>query len=118
MLIVLVIVTVINTLVAASFSLAAVFFPALIVRDGEGSHTARVFALYGAVRSVLLLLVVLWAAFRADGPALIWLGMLAGIIQLADAAIGTQTRDKLKIWVPLVLGAAQMLAVGLAYTFG
>ena len=117
MLIILIFITVISALVATGFSLAALFFPGLIVRDGDATPTARVFALYGLARSVALLLVVLWAAFRADATALIWLGTLAGIILLADAAVGTQTGDKLKIWAPLGLGLAQLLVVVLAMWF-
>jgi hypothetical protein len=114
----LIVVTLLNVVVATGFSLAGVFFPGFIVRDGEGSQTAKVFALYGVARSVPLLLVVLWAAFRADGMALIWLGLLAGIIQLADAAVGLQTGDKLKVWGPLGLGVAQLIVVLLAFWFG
>lgn len=114
----LIIVTLLNVIVATGFSLAGVFFPGFVVRDGEGSHTARVFALYAVARSVPLLLVVMWAAFRADSAALIWLGLLAGIIQLADAAVGTQTGDKMKIWGPLTLGIAQLVIVLLAFWFG
>lgn len=118
MLALLIVVTAINALVATGFSLAGVFFPGFIVKDGEGSHTVRVFALYGLARSAALLAVVLWAAFRIDGTAMIWLGLLAGIIQLADAGIGIQTGDKLKIWGPLGLGGVQLLVVLLAFLFG
>ncbi|MDB5589373.1 MAG: hypothetical protein JWP26_4343 [Devosia sp.] len=118
MLALLIVVTLINVLVATGFSLAGVFFPVFIVRGGEGSHTAKVFALYGVARSTPLLLVVLWAAFRADGTALIWLGLLAGVIQLADAAVGLQTGDKVKVWGPLGLGAVQLVVVLLAFWFG
>jgi hypothetical protein len=114
----LIVVTLLNVVVATGFSLAGVFFPGFIVRDGEGSQTAKVFAFYGVARSVPLLLVVLWAAFRADGTALIWLGLLAGIIQLADAAVGLQTGDKLKVWGPLGLGVIQLIVVLLAFWFG
>jgi hypothetical protein len=113
----LIVVTLLNVIVAAGFSLAGVFFPGFIVRDGEGSHTAKVFALYGVARSVPLLLVVLWAAFRADATALIWLGLLAGIIQLADAAVGTMTGDRIKVFGPLGLGIAQLVVALLAFWF-
>lgn len=118
MLAVLIIVTIINTLIATAFSLAGVLFPGFIVKDGEGSHTANVFALYGIARSIPLLLVIGWAAFRADTTALLWLGTLTGVIQLADAAVGTRTGDTLKIWGPLALGAVQLLVVLLAFWFG
>jgi hypothetical protein len=118
LLILLISITVVNALVATGFALAGAIHPPLIVKDGEASHTARIFAFYGLARSLPLLLVVLWAAFRADMPALIWLGALAGVIQLADAAVGTQIGDRVKIWGPLGLGIAQLVVVLLAYWFG
>jgi hypothetical protein len=117
MLIVLIFVTLINALISAGLALAGLFFPGFIVRDGEGSHTAKVFALYGIARSIPLLLVVFWAAFRADGTALIWLGTLAGIIQLADAAIGLQNGNRLTLWGPLGLAIVQLMVVGLTMWF-
>lgn len=111
-------VTLLNVVVATGFSIAGVFFPGFIVRGGEGSRTAKVFALYGLARSLPLLLVVLWAAFRADETALIWLGTLAAIIQFADAAVGTRTGDQIKVWGPLGLGTAQLVVVLLAFWFG
>ncbi|MCS6761321.1 MAG: hypothetical protein MO846_04510 [Candidatus Devosia symbiotica] len=74
MLIVLIIVILINALVIAGYSLAGLFFPGVIVRDGEGSPITRVFALNGLARFLALLLVMFWAAFLADSTALIWLG--------------------------------------------
>ncbi|MEO5805916.1 hypothetical protein [Devosia sp.] len=118
LMVLLMIVTVINVVVAAGFSLAGVFFPGFIVKDGEDSHTARVFALYGVARSVPLLVVVLWAVFKGSMPGLIWLGALAEIIQLVDAAVGTQTGDKIKIYGSLGLGIAQLAIVVLAVWFG
>jgi hypothetical protein len=117
MLALLIAVTVFNALVATGFSLAGVLFPGFVVKDGEVSHTARIFALYSVARAVPLLLLVLWAAFRADAIALLWLGTLSGIIQLADAAVGAQMRDMLKIWGALVLGVLQLSVALLAYWF-
>ncbi|KKB85270.1 hypothetical protein VW29_06875 [Devosia limi DSM 17137] len=110
----LVVVTAINVLVATGFSLAGIFLPGLIVRGGEGSHTARVFALYGLARSLPLLLVAAWAILTTSLPGLLWVGTLAGVSLLADAAVGTQTGDRLKVWGPLGLGALQIIAVLLA----
>lgn len=117
MLALLIIVTVISAAIGTGFSVAGPFFPGFIVRDGEGSHTARVFAYYGAARSVALLLIILWAAFRADATALIWLGALSGIIQLIDAAVGTQTGNQHAIWGPLGVGTVQLVVVLLAVWF-
>lgn len=112
------VVTIINVLVANGFALAGVFFPGFIVRGGEGSRTARVFALYSLARTVPLLLSVIWAVTTMNATGLLWLGALAGVIQLADAAVGTRTGDPLKIWGPLGLGLVQLLAVLLAYWWG
>lgn len=117
MLAVLIVVTALCALVSAGFSLAALFFPGFIVRDGEGTNTTRVFALYGIARSVPILLVVIWAAFRADPAAMIWLGTLSGVVQLADAAVGTQTGKQYAIWGPLSLGVIQLAVVILALLF-
>jgi hypothetical protein len=117
MLALLIIVTVISAAIGTGFSVAGIFFPGFIVKDGEGSHTVRVFAYYGAARSVALLLVILWVAFRADATALIWLGTLSGIIQLFDAAIGTQTGNRHAIWGPLGVGSVQLAVVVLTMWF-
>jgi hypothetical protein len=118
MLALLIVVTVASSLISAGFCLAGYFFPGFIVREAEGTHTARVFALYAVARSVPLLLVILWAAFRADATALIWLGGLLGIIQLTDAAVGTQTGKQHAIWGPLGVGVVQLTVVLLALLFG
>lgn len=112
------IVTIINVLVATAFAVAGVFFPGFIVRGGESSRTARVFALYSLARTVPLLVSVIWAVTTMNATGLLWLGALAGVIQLADAAVGTRTGDPLKIWGPLALGLVQLLAVLLAYWWG
>lgn len=111
LMVLLIIVTLLNVVVATGFSVAGVFFPRFIVRGGERSDTARVFALYGVARSVPLLLVALWAAFQASVPGLLWLGALAGVIQLADAAVGTLTGDRTRVFGPLVLGIVQGIVV-------
>lgn len=117
MLALLIIVTVISAAIGTGFSVAGIFFPGFIVKDGEGSHTVRIFAYYGAARSLALLLLVLWAAFRADATALIWLGALSGITQLIDAAIGTQTGKQHAVWGPLGVGAVQLIVVVFAMWF-
>jgi hypothetical protein len=114
MLALLIVVTVVSSLIGTGFSVAGVFMPGFIIRDAEGTHTARVFALYAVARSVPLLLLILWAAFRADAVALIWLGTLSGVIQFVDAAVGTQTGKQHAIWGPLGIGAVQLLVVLLA----
>lgn len=114
MLAVLIVVTVLGSVIGTAISTAGVFFPGFIVRDGQASQTARVFALYAIARSVPLLAVILWAAFRADATALLWLGTLAGLIQLADAAVGLQAGKTSAIWGPLGVGVVQLSVVALA----
>ena len=118
MLATLIIVTIAASLLGTGITAAGVFFPAFIVKDGEKTHTARVFGLYALARSVPLLLVILWAAFQANGIVLIWLGALSGLIQLADAAVGTQTGKPIAIWGPLVVSIVQLATVLLAILFG
>ena len=76
------------------------------------------FALYALARSVPLLLLIHWAAFRADAAALIWLGGLLGVIQLTDAAVGLQAGKPSAIWGPLGAGVVQLTVVLLAVLFG
>jgi len=118
MLATLIVVSVAAALIGTGFTLAGVFFPGFIVKDGEPTHTARVFALYALARSVALLLATLWAAFQASGMALIWLGAVSGLVQLADAAVGTQTGKQMAIWGPLVVSIVQLTTVLLALLFG
>jgi hypothetical protein len=118
MLAMLVVVTVAASLIGTGLTVAGVFFPSFIVRDAENTRAVRVFALYAVARSVPLLLVILWAAFRADPSALIWLGALSGAIQLSDAAVGTQTGKQIAIWGPLGVSVVQLATVLLAVLFG
>ena len=117
MLALLIVVTAISAAIGTGFSVAGIFFPGFIVKDGEGSHTARIFAYYGAARSVALLLVILWAGFRADATALIWLGTLSGVVQLIDAAIGLQAGKQMAVWGPLSVGIVQLIVVVLTMWF-
>lgn len=117
MLALLIIVTTVSAAIGTGFSVAGVFFPGFIVRDADGTRTARVIALYAVARSVPLLLLILWAAFRADPTTLIWLGTLSGIIQLADAAVGTQTGKQHAIWGPLGVGIVQLTVALFAFWF-
>lgn len=118
MLAVLIVVTIASSLISTGFCLAGVLLPGFIVKDAESSHTARVFALYAIARSIPLLLVILWAAFRADATALIWLGALAGFIQIVDALVGTQTQKPHAMWGPLGVGVVQLAVVLLAVLVG
>lgn len=117
MLALLIIVTTVSAAIGTGFSVAGIFFPGFIVKNGEGTPTVRIFAYYGAARSAALLLLILLAAFRADATALIWLGALSGIIQLVDAAIGTQTGNRHAVWGPLSVGIIQLVVVMLTMWF-
>ena len=112
------IVTVINVVVMTGFALVGVFFPGWVVKGGEASRTARIMALYSLARTVPLLALVAWAVITMNNTGLLWLSVLAGVIQLADAGVGTRTGDQLKVWGPLGLGLVQLVAVLLAYWWG
>jgi hypothetical protein len=96
------IVTAINVLVATGFSIAGV----VTARDA-----AQVFAMYAAARAVPLAAFALAAIYKRSVPALVLLGLLAGVIQLADAAVGLVQHDAGKTVGPLVLGVLQMYAL-------
>jgi hypothetical protein len=96
------IVTAIDVLVATGFSVAGV----VTARDG-----AQVFAMYAAARAIPLAAFALAAIYKRSASALLILGLLAGVIQLADAAVGLVQHDAGKTIGPFVLFVLQMYAL-------
>jgi hypothetical protein len=106
------IVTAINVLVAAGFSIAGVVATARILPAGDAPTDASfVFALYAAARALPLAGFVLGAIYKRASSSLLVLGALAGTAQLLDAGIGVMQRDPGKSGGPLVIAMLQMLAV-------
>jgi len=100
--------TAINVLVSCGFSFTGVWAPrAVLPVSAVVTEAARIFALYAAVRAAALAVVCLVVIARRNVGALLVLGMLAGLIQLLDCAVGVVQHDPGKIAGPLVIAAAQ-----------
>jgi hypothetical protein len=105
-------VTAINVLVAAGFSLAGLFCPQAILPQGVTiTQAASIFAMYAAARTLPLALVTLFVVWKQFPTALITLGILAGAIQLIDAAVGIYQHDAGKTVGPFVIALVQFYAV-------
>jgi nitrate reductase gamma subunit len=101
-------VTAINVLVAAGFSIAGLISPHAVLPPGDApTEASSLFALYAAARAVPLALITLAAIYRRATSALLILGTLAGVIQLLDAAIGLLQHDAGKFAGPLLIAVVQ-----------
>ncbi len=106
------IVTLVNVLVATGFSMAGLVAPKAILPAGYlPTNASYVFSLYAADRAVGLACVTAWVAWSRSTVGLTILGVLAGIIQLCDAAIGLVQSDPGKTVGPLVIALVQLVAV-------
>src|SRR5712671_5170515 len=104
--------TAMNVLVASGFSIAGLIKPELVLPTGAApTDASAIFAMYAAARTVPLALMTLVAIYRGSAPALLVLGLLAGIIQFVDAAVGLHQHDIGKTVGPLVLAILQAYAV-------
>ena len=105
------IVTLLNVLTASGFAIVGLVNPKLMLPAADApTQASLLFALYAAARSLPLALIVMAAVYRRSAPALIVLGVLAGMIQLADAGVGIVQGDPGKIFGPLILAALQSYA--------
>jgi hypothetical protein len=105
-------ITALNVLVASGFSIAGLFKPELVFPAGSvQTEASLIFAMYAAARTLPLALVALAAIYQRSRSGLKVLGLLAGLIQFSDAAVGLYQHDIGKIIGPLVLGALQMYAI-------
>jgi hypothetical protein len=104
--------TALNVVVASGFSIAGLVKPELILPAGATpTDGSAVFAMYAAARTIPLALLTLVAIYKGSAPALFLLGLLAGIVQLADAAVGLLQHDIGKTVGPLFLAILQMYAI-------
>jgi hypothetical protein len=109
-------VTVINVLVATSFSIAAIVRPQYLVPAGSVTTQASlILAMYAAARTIPLALFALGAIYKQATTALLILGALAGTVQLLDAGIGLFEHDLGKCAGPLFIAALQFFAVYLLH---
>jgi hypothetical protein len=105
-------ITALNVLVASGFSVAGLFRPEYVLPAGSvQTQASLIFAMYAAARTLPLALLALAAIYQRSPASLKVLGLLAGFIQFADAAVGLYQHDIGKTIGPLVLGALQMYAV-------
>jgi len=105
-------VTAINVLVAAGFSIAGLISPQAVLPTGAvPTEASSLFAMYAAARAIPLALITLAAIYRRATQALLILGTLAGVIQLLDAAIGLLQHDAGKFAGPLLIAIVQFSAL-------
>jgi hypothetical protein len=105
-------VTALNVLIAGGFAIAGLISPKSILPAGAlPTEASLIFALYAAARTIPLALMTLAAIYKRSASALIVLGLLAGGVQLADAAIGIFQGDPGKIFGPLIIAGLQFYAV-------
>jgi hypothetical protein len=105
-------ITALNVLVASGFSIAGLFRPEFVLPAGSfQTQASLIFAMYAAARTLPLALMALAAIYQRSPSSLGVLGLLAGFIQFADAAVGFYQHDVGKTIGPLVLGALQIYAV-------
>jgi hypothetical protein len=106
------VITALNVLVASGFSIAGLFRPEYVLPAGSvQTQASLIFAMYAAARTLPLALMALPAIYQRSRSSLRVLGLLAGFIQFADAAVGFYQHDIGKTIGPLVLGALQIYAV-------
>jgi hypothetical protein len=105
-------ITAINVLVASGFAVAGVVAPQAFLPSGSiTTEASRLFAMYAATRIIPLAFVVLAVIYKRSTSGLFVLGILAGIIQFADAGVGFYLHDLGKTVGPLVIALIQFYAV-------
>lgn len=95
-------ITAANVLIAAGFSIAP--FAASL------DHRALVLAGYAAARAIPLAVGTIWAISAQKWQIVSILGMLAGVIQAADALVGVVDGSAIKIAGPALVALAQVWA--------
>ena len=104
--------TALNVVVASGFSIAGLITPELVLPLGATpTDASAIFAMYAAARTIPLALITMVAIYKGSAPALFVLGLLAGIIQFVDAAVGLLQHDLGKAVGPLFLTILQAYAV-------
>ena len=105
-------ITALNVLVASGFSIAGLISPDLVLPlTTTPTDASAIFAMYAAARTIPLALITMVAIYKGSVPALFVLGLLAGIIQFVDAAVGLLQYDLGKTVGPLFLTILQAYAV-------
>ncbi len=99
------VVTGINLLISAVFSLAGAFKPSSIIpADIQINQGTTVFAFYGAARTIPLAIIGLVAILNNTNRAtILFLGVLSAVIQFIDGLIGIYQGDIKKVIGPFLL---------------
>jgi acid phosphatase family membrane protein YuiD len=106
--------TALNVVVASGFSIAGLMKPELVLPTGATpTDASAIFAMYAAARTIPLALITIVALYNGSASTLFVLGLLAGIIQLVDAAVGLCQHDIGKTVGPLFLAILQAYAVAI-----
>jgi hypothetical protein len=104
--------TALNVLVASGFSIAGLVKPELVLPSGATpTDASAIFAMYAAARTIPLALITMVSIYIGSASALLVLGILAGVIQFVDAAVGLLQHDLGKTVGPLFLAVLQAYAV-------
>src|SRR6202045_1980271 len=110
------VVTAINGLVAAGFSVVGIIRPQYLVPvESVPTEASLLLAMYAAARTIPLALFALGAIYKQATPALLLLGALAGAMQLLDAGIGLFEHDLGKCAGPFVIAVLQFFVVYLLH---
>jgi hypothetical protein len=105
-------VTGMNVLIAAGFSIAGLVSPKSILPVSYvPTEASFIFAMYAAARTIPLAFIALIAIYKNWEPAVLILGTLAGFIQLLDGGVGLLQHDLGKSIGPLVIAALQFCAM-------
>ena len=105
-------VTGMNVLVAAGFSIAGLVSPKSILPVSYvPTEASFIFAMYAAARTIPLAFITLIAIYKHWEPAVLILGTLAGFIQLLDGGVGLLQHELGKSIGPLVIAALQFCAM-------
>ena len=110
------VVTATDVLVASSFSIVGVIRPQYLLPAGSvPTQASLILAMYAAARTIPLALFALGAIYKHATQALLFLGALAGTMQLLDAGIGLFEHDPGKCAGPLFIAALQFVVVYLLH---
>ena len=106
--------TALDVMIASGFAVAGLIKPDLVLPAGATPTDASgVFAMYAAARTIPLALITILAIYNSSASVLVVLGLLAGTIQVADAAVGLLQHDIGKTVGPLFLAMLQAYAVAI-----
>jgi hypothetical protein len=105
-------VTAMNVLVAAGFSIVGLVSPkSILPANYIPTEASFIFAMYAAARTIPLAFITLISIYKNSVSALLILGTLAGFIQLLDGGVGLLQHDLGKSIGPLVIATFQFSAM-------